>query len=121
MADEKRDGDFNELSAGQLSDQLQVLSEWKLVESTLPKNHSKPRQELRKKFNFNTFVDAIDFIQALVPTIEKHQHHPRLENQWRTVTVYLSTWDIGNRISELDIDLAKGFDRVYLEFLSAKK
>jgi pterin-4a-carbinolamine dehydratase len=41
------------------------------------------------------------------------QHHPDWRNPWRTVTVNLSTWDIGSQISTLDISLAKVFDKVY--------
>lgn len=105
--------DISALSADQLSEQLKALRGWKPVESLNPKHYPKPRQELRRAFNFSKFSDAVDFIQALVPVIEKHQHHPRMENQWRTVTVFLTTWDIGNRISQLDVDLAKEIDQLY--------
>ncbi len=54
-------------------------------------------------------------MQAAVNPIKELKHHPRWENQWRTVTVYLSTWDIGFRISQLDIDLAGILDRIYKE------
>jgi pterin-4a-carbinolamine dehydratase len=51
---------------------------------------------------------------------QKAQHHPRWENQWRTVTVYLSTWDIGYRVSALDIALARTLDALYEEMRSGK-
>lgn len=35
------------------------------------------------------------------------------KNQWKTVTVYLTTFDIGNQISELDVKMAKEFDGLY--------
>ena len=50
-----------------------------------------------------------------VDPINEVQHHPRWENQWRTVIVYLSTWDIGLKISRLDVDLAKVLDGIYEE------
>jgi pterin-4a-carbinolamine dehydratase len=52
-------------------------------------------------------------MRAAVEPVQKLQHHPRWENQWRTVTVYLSTWDIGNKITALDIQLARAFDALY--------
>ena len=58
----------------------------------------------------------MDFMVAAVPAIEELQHHPRWENQWRTVTVYLSTWDIDSRISHLDLKLAKKLEQIYREF-----
>lgn len=48
-------------------------------------------------------------------------HHPRWENIWKTVRVYLTTWDIGHRISDRDIQLARYFDRAYVEFPGSAK
>jgi hypothetical protein len=31
------------------------------------------------------------------------------------VTVYLSTWDIGNLISQIEVDLAKALDDLYAQ------
>jgi len=47
-------------------------------------------------------------------------HHPRWENQWRTVTVYLSTWDLNYRISELDVQLAARLDRVASDVMRSR-
>lgn len=44
------------------------------------------------------------------------QHHPRLMNMWRTVTVWLSTWDAGHRITLLDIEFARYLDRKFKDF-----
>ena len=57
-------------------------------------------------------------MQAAVRPINEVQHHPRWENQWKTVTVYLSTWDIGNKISKLDVDVALLLDELYQDFRS---
>ena len=47
-------------------------------------------------------------------------HHPRWENLWRSLRVWLTTWDIGHRISDRDIQLAKYFDKAYADFPGAK-
>jgi pterin-4a-carbinolamine dehydratase len=101
------------LSASELDHALSNLPGWQPVESTVPRDYPKLRQELRKVFRFKSFKSAVEFMQAAVPKINKMQHHPRWENQWRSVTVYLSTWDIGNRISNLDVQLAKELDALY--------
>ena len=50
-----------------------------------------------------------------VPRIKEHPvHHPRWENQYKTVTVYFSTWDAGSKITKYDIDAAKMMDSVYM-------
>jgi pterin-4a-carbinolamine dehydratase len=52
-------------------------------------------------------------MSSLVETVKKARHHPRLENQWRTVVVHLSTWDIGQKISERDVAMAHQIDALY--------
>ncbi|NJO36241.1 MAG: 4a-hydroxytetrahydrobiopterin dehydratase, partial [Rhodospirillales bacterium] len=34
-------------------------------------------------------------------------------NIWRTVTIWLCTWDAGHRVTELDLQFAKTIDRIY--------
>lgn len=104
------------LSAKELEDQLTSLVGWEAVESIVPRNYPKPRQELRKVFQFSSFEKAVEFMQFVVPTIVQRRHHPRWENQWRSVTIYLTTWDIGNRISTLDIEMARELDKLYKNF-----
>jgi pterin-4a-carbinolamine dehydratase len=101
------------LTAAELIERLKTVVGWEPVETILPGDPPKSRQELRKAFAFRSFQAAIDFMSSAVDPINQLEHHPRWENQWRTVTVYLTTWDIGFRISQLDIDLAKVLDDLY--------
>ena len=109
------------LTNSELELALVSLPGWQSVESILPRNYPKPRQELRKIFRFNTFKSAIAFMEKAVPKINELKHHPRWENQWKTVTVYLSTWDIGNRISAADTQLAAELDKLYLKHVKARR
>ncbi len=104
------------LTAKELEGHLAALVGWEPVESIVPRNYPKPRHELRKVFRFPSFEKAVEFMYFTVPTIVQHRHHPRWENQWQSVTVYLSTWDIGNRISIIDIKMAKELDKLYKQF-----
>ncbi len=45
--------------------------------------------------------------------ISKTDHHPRWENVWRTVSVWLSTWDIDHKLSHYDVDLAEYLENLY--------
>jgi pterin-4a-carbinolamine dehydratase len=101
------------LTQAELDNELKTLPGWEPVESLVPGDYPKSRQELRKVYVFGSFKAAISFMQTGVAAINKEQHHPRWENQWRTVTVYLTTWDIGFRISPLDIKLARLLDTIY--------
>jgi pterin-4a-carbinolamine dehydratase len=104
------------LNDHELDDALSLLPDWQPVESMVPGDYPSSRQELRKAYRFQSFKSAIQFMNAAVDPINKMQHHPRWENQWRTVTVYLSTWDIDNKISKLDVELAQILDALYKDF-----
>jgi pterin-4a-carbinolamine dehydratase len=43
-------------------------------------------------------------------------HHPTWENVWRSVRIFLTTWDIGCRVSDRDVQLAKYFENTYKVF-----
>ena len=103
------------LTEAELDTELASLPGWERVESLIPGEYPKSREELRKAYEFKSFRAAIEFMSRAVGPVQELQHHPRWENQWRTVTVYLSTWDIGLRISRLDIDLARKLDVIYAE------
>ena len=105
------------LTQTELENELKSLSGWEPVESFAPGDYPKSRHELRKVYVFKSFRAAVQFMNSSVDPIDKLQHHPRWENQWRTVTVYLSTWDIGSRISQLDVDLAKVLDGIFEELI----
>jgi pterin-4a-carbinolamine dehydratase len=94
------------------------LPQWKLVSSKLPENPAVDRIELFREFRFRTFRDAIGFMNEVAPGCDLASHHPRWENIWKTVRVFLTTWDIGQRISDRDIQLARYFDRAYADLPS---
>jgi len=97
------------------------LQSWKKVESSLPGNPGEIRIELFREFKFKKFLDAIEFMSLVAPGCDIAMHHPRWENIWTTLSVYLSTWDIGHRISDRDLQLALYFDRAFSKFKGAAK
>jgi pterin-4a-carbinolamine dehydratase len=97
----------------EIHEQLSTLPNWKVVSSPLPGEYPRTRTELTRRFRFSSFKQAIEFMQAAVPHINQVNHHPRWENVFKTVTVWLSTWDTGHVISKLDFDLAQYLDRLF--------
>jgi pterin-4a-carbinolamine dehydratase len=73
-------------------------------------------QEISKKYEFKTFEDAIEFMYRMRPYISKADHHPRWENIWIAVIIHLSSWDIGHKVSKVDIEMARHFDREFAVF-----
>jgi pterin-4a-carbinolamine dehydratase len=101
------------LTEQELGDALLTLPGWEPVESLVPGDYPRSRQEIRKTFRFRSFKSAIEFMYSAIQPINEIPHHPRWENQWKTVTVYLTTWDIGNKVTSLDIKLAQVLDNLY--------
>jgi pterin-4a-carbinolamine dehydratase len=98
---------LKELSRDEIMDALKQLPGWELTISDIPGEEPFKRTEFTKVYDFASFEDAINFMHAASKHVSKIQHHPRWENVWRTVTVRLSTWDIGHKPSMLDIELAQ--------------
>ena len=89
------------------------LKDWKVIESPLPENTTATRMELYKVFHFESFPKAIEFMTRISEACEIIPHHPRWENTWRTLKIYLTTWDAQHRISYKDIQLARHIEKVY--------
>jgi pterin-4a-carbinolamine dehydratase len=109
------------LVAGLTDQQLDMalhgpLKQWKKVVSKLPEDETKTRVELFREFKFTSFQAAVAFISQVAKGCDIANHHPRWENVWKTLRVYLTTWNIGHRISDRDVQLAKYFGAAYEEF-----
>jgi pterin-4a-carbinolamine dehydratase len=100
---------------------LRTLPGWTEVVSPLPGHEPLQQVELHKSFEFASFLKAIEFMREVSESVVKTQHHPRWENIWRTVSVWLSTWDIGHKPSRLDVDLAREMERIYRKFGEPEK
>jgi len=94
----------------------EILKDWEVVSSPLPEDPHKLRVELHRTFKFRDFLDVLAFMAKVADFADKANHHPRWENIYETLRVYLTTWDIGHRISHLDVQLAQFFDRTYQSY-----
>ena len=93
-----------------------TLARWKKIETPLPEDPEITRVEIFRSYRFKTFIDAVGFMQMTAKGCEHAMHHPRWENIWRTVNVYLTTWDVGHQVSDRDIQLAKFLDHAFANF-----
>lgn len=99
---------------------LRTLPGWTEVVSPLPGQEPLQQVELHKAFEFASFQQAIEFMREVSEFVDKAQHHPRWENIWRTVSVWLSTWDIGHKPSRLDVELAREMERTFRKYKGGK-
>ncbi len=67
---------------------------------------------LYKQFNFENFKQAWAFMEKVAELAEEFQHHPRWENEWNVVQIWLITHEGGKKVTEKDRELAKAIDAV---------
>jgi ribonuclease HI/pterin-4a-carbinolamine dehydratase len=68
---------------------------------------------LYKQFNFENFKQAFEFMTRVAVLAEHYQHHPRWENEWNVVQIWLITHEGNKKISLKDHELANAIDEVY--------
>jgi 4a-hydroxytetrahydrobiopterin dehydratase len=62
--------------------------------------------EIKKKFEFKDFVQAMGFVNSIALLAERANHHPDIDIRWNKVLLVLSTHSEGG-ITQKDISLAK--------------
>lgn len=92
------------------------LTEWVAWTDVLPTEYPNERQDLRRTFVFDNFVDAMTFMNSVKDIFEEAKHHPRWTNEWNVVRMQLTTWDVDNRITKYDVDVARRIEAKYVEF-----
>ena len=67
---------------------------------------------LYKQYNFKNFKQAWAFMEKVAALAEEFQHHPRWENEWSVVQIWLITHEGGKNITEKDHQMAEAIDDV---------
>lgn len=65
---------------------------------------------LYRQFNFENFKQAWAFMVQVAALAEEFQHHPRWENEWSVVQIWLITHEGGQKITERDREMATAID-----------
>ena len=68
--------------------------------------------KLYKAFTFKDFSNAFSFMCRVALLAEKMNHHPTWTNTWNKVEIWLSTHDAGDIVTEKDLKLAEGIDKL---------
>ncbi len=88
-----------ELSLAQIEEHLTNLPGW-----------SYEKNSITKEFLFEDFSEAMGFMVRVGIEAEKAVHHPELFNVYNKVIVTLKTHDIGDKVSEKDVQLATNIE-----------
>jgi 4a-hydroxytetrahydrobiopterin dehydratase len=70
-------------------------------------------ERLSKTYVLASFRDAMAFLIRLSFEAEDLNHHPEINNVYNRVSIALTTHDVGNRVTQLDLDLAGRIERIY--------
>lgn len=92
------------------------LRGWELVASPIPENPSQNRIELFREYMFKSFDQVLEYMLKVAPICNTLPHHPRWENTWTSLKIYLSTWDSNHIISYKDIMLARHMENLYKDY-----
>ena len=86
------------LSEAEIAKRLAEVPEWK-----------RAGDAIRRTWTFDAYPDAVAFIVRVAFLAEAANHHPDLTNSWTTVTLALTTHDVGG-LTDRDFKLAKRID-----------
>jgi pterin-4a-carbinolamine dehydratase len=106
-----------EMTETELKEALTRLPGWEVVNRPMPANPDHQTVELYKAFKFKSFEDAIHFMSTAARFASTTNHHPDWQNLWVSVRVWLTTWDIGHRLTFKDIRLAEYLEKLYREYM----
>jgi ribonuclease HI/pterin-4a-carbinolamine dehydratase len=67
---------------------------------------------LYRQFNFENFKQAWAFMVRVAEIAESQQHHPRWENEWSVVQIWLITHEADTKITEKDRRMASAIDEL---------
>jgi pterin-4a-carbinolamine dehydratase len=108
------------LSSVLLEQELAKLPGWQITSTFISMGKGDTpvsRTELYKEFRFSSFSKATEFMAFASVAIDAGNHHPRWENVWTTVRVWLSTWDVEFQPTHFDVTLAHTLEDQYKIFL----
>lgn len=75
-------------------------------------NWKEENNTLYKSFSFKDFSEAFAFMTRVALLAEQQQHHPRWQNVWNKVEIWLNTHDAGDIVTEKDYKLPKSVDEL---------
>jgi 4a-hydroxytetrahydrobiopterin dehydratase len=83
--------------------------------SALSSNWVYNNNTLEGRFQFRDFLTALDFVNTVGKVAEKYKHHPEIHVNFSKVTLFLTTHDLNNQLSQKDFDLAVAVEKSSLE------
>lgn len=94
--------------------------EWRIQERQKPGASDDVVRELYRLYEFPSYEMAWEFMAKVNETgIRLYNHHPRWQNNYNRVEVWLCTSNVGHKPSKRDIRLAKVFENAWRSFAAS--
>ena len=98
------------LKAVEIRARMREVKGWRVVATRDAHGQGGKRVELARTFEFGEgkpgFARAVRFMASLAGDLNRVNHHPRWENEWVNLRVWLTTHDAGFRLTAKDFDVA---------------
>ncbi len=88
------------LSAAEIETALADLKDWKVENANL-----------KKRFEFANFAEALDFVNRVGAIAERRDHHPDILFGWGYAEFSITTHDTGG-LTQNDFDLAEAIENL---------
>lgn len=80
------------------------LSGWKYLDN-----------KISKEFSFKDFSDSLSFLNEMIDYFNEVDHHPDTHIFYSKVLFELQRFDIGGKVTDRDIEVAKEIEKRYAE------
>ncbi len=90
------------LSEKQIKEQLASFAGWEYKDN-----------KIAKQFEFNDFMDSLNFINKLAPFCEANDHHPDVHIFYSKVLFELQRFDVGGKVTDKDFLVAGEIEWLY--------
>jgi len=96
---------------------LEHNNRWRILERDKPGRIGETMKELYRVYEFVNYDEAWKFMSVIDEKgIKPYNHHPRWQNTYNRVEVWLCTFNIGHKPSERDLRLANIFEDTWRTF-----
>jgi 4a-hydroxytetrahydrobiopterin dehydratase len=94
---------MEKLSLSEIETKLITVPNWRITDE----------KWIKRKFHFSEYLNGIEFVQQVAELSEKMSHHPFISIDYKLVTLKITSWH-AKGLTELDFELAKRYDALYL-------
>ena len=98
------------LNQSEIEARLTENPDWKLTDE----------KWIERKYRFKEYLNGVEFVQQIANLSEEVNHHPFISIDYKLITLKITSWH-AKGLTDLDFDLAKKYDEIYLKVKKIKK